>query len=344
LKKRIPVFTDPFFLQWHITDRCNLNCKHCYRESIKEELKFAELKDIFDNFINFLNYIKKKGRIQFSGGEPLLSRHIFTLCELAFKMKLDIRILSNGTVGDRLFFKRLKEVGVRVLQISVEGRSESHDYIRGEGSLSKALECARLAKEAGLSITFAMTVTKDNYKDIPEVLSMAKQFADRFGCSRLVPIGAGRALKHKLLLANEVKSIFKFLARKKEELKDEFEIPYRDPLWGAYNLPYLFFKRPYIVTGCSAGFNQFAVDVDGTIYPCRRLPVSIGNALKDDFIDVFENSEVLKLLRNRDNLKGKCGTCNIRWYCGGCRAIPYALTGDFLEEDIQCFRKKYIII
>ncbi|UCD34076.1 MAG: SPASM domain-containing protein, partial [Nitrospiraceae bacterium] len=81
---------------------------------------------------------------------------------------------------------------------------------------------------------------------------------------------------------------------------------------------------------------------DGTMVPCRRLPVPIGNITSDSLREVWASSDVLNALRDRSRYKGKCGSC-LRWaHCRGCRAIAYACSqsagkGDVLAPDPQCF-------
>jgi len=94
--------------------------------------------------------------------------------------------------------------------------------------------------------------------------------------------------------------------------------------------------------GCAAGISGFTILPDGTVTPCRRLPISIGNVRKDALREIWATSPVLKSLRNKHSYKGKCGNCH-RWaFCRGCRAIAYAYSqskgeNDFLAEDPQCF-------
>ena len=96
------------------------------------------------------------------------------------------------------------------------------------------------------------------------------------------------------------------------------------------------------VGGCAAGVSGLTFLPDGTITPCRRLPVPVGNIQTDALREVWATSDVLNLLRDRSAYKGKCGQC-VRWAnCRGCRAIAYAYArskgrDDFLAEDPQCF-------
>ncbi len=94
--------------------------------------------------------------------------------------------------------------------------------------------------------------------------------------------------------------------------------------------------------GCAAGLSGLTVLPDGTMTPCRRLFVPIGNALKDRLREVWATSTVLKDLRDRSKYKGKCGKCDKWAHCRGCRAIAFAYSQskggtDFLIEDPQCF-------
>jgi radical SAM protein with 4Fe4S-binding SPASM domain len=94
--------------------------------------------------------------------------------------------------------------------------------------------------------------------------------------------------------------------------------------------------------GCAAAFSGLTILPDGTITPCRRLPVPIGNVRRDSLREVWATSEVLQRLRDQGSYRGKCGTCS-RWnVCRGCRAIAYAYAhlqgqADYLAEDPQCF-------
>jgi AdoMet-dependent heme synthase len=94
--------------------------------------------------------------------------------------------------------------------------------------------------------------------------------------------------------------------------------------------------------GCAAGVSGLTFLPDGTITPCRRLAIPVGNVRTDNLREVWATSDVLNALRDRSRYKGRCGVCS-RWAdCRGCRAIAYAYSQsrggeDFLWEDPQCF-------
>jgi radical SAM protein with 4Fe4S-binding SPASM domain len=103
--------------------------------------------------------------------------------------------------------------------------------------------------------------------------------------------------------------------------------------------------------GCIAGISYCRILPDGSVTPCPYLPVTVGNVREQPFKQIWTESKTLNLLRNFDNLKGKCGACAYRGICGGCRARAYGLTsycsganagkdglvvGDFFAEDSWC--------
>jgi radical SAM protein with 4Fe4S-binding SPASM domain len=89
---------------------------------------------------------------------------------------------------------------------------------------------------------------------------------------------------------------------------------------------------------CSIGIDSLTILPDGTVLPCRRLPIPIGNLTNDSIFKIWYTSDLLWKIRNKNNLKGKCNKCELIPRCSGCRAIAYAVTGDYLAEDPQCWK------
>jgi radical SAM protein with 4Fe4S-binding SPASM domain len=88
--------------------------------------------------------------------------------------------------------------------------------------------------------------------------------------------------------------------------------------------------------GCLAGTGVCFISHEGEVFPCGYLPAIAGDLRKQKFSDVWENSVVFEELRDTGNLKGKCGCCEFRNICMGCRARAYAKTGDYLDEEPFC--------
>lgn len=344
---RQPHFGEPFFLQWNITDRCNLACTHCYRETpapadATPDLSLPSLLHVLDNFETLLGTLNRHGRVMLSGGEPLLSPHLFDLAEACRARSLPVRVLSNGSLIDLPAATALADAGVRAVQVSIEGPPNIHDRVRGPGSHAAALAGMRALRTAGIEVTLAFTLTSENRTSLPAVARLARRHADRFHVARHVPIGRGLALDARPLSADELRDVFEWLNRHRQSWRADrpwrhrtLDVPLRDPLWKALLATPTGCDR--CVGGCSIGYNGICVESDATVYPCRRLPIPLGNALNTPLAEMWQHP-ALGRLRDRDALEGKCGACKLRWTCGGCRAVAEALGGHPLAEDPQCWR------
>ncbi|MGH9650875.1 MAG: SPASM domain-containing protein, partial [Terriglobales bacterium] len=91
-----------------------------------------------------------------------------------------------------------------------------------------------------------------------------------------------------------------------------------------------------VTKGCLAGTGVCFISHVGEVYPCGYLPVLAGDLRQQSFAEIWENAAVFQMLRDTDNLKGKCGHCEFRNVCMGCRARAYAATGDYLDEEPFC--------
>ncbi len=336
VRARAECFGEPFFLQWNITDRCNLACSHCYRDRPAADLPLADLERVLDGFARFIEHSGRQGRVMLSGGEPMLSPHVFGLIAASRSRGLPVRVLSNGTLIDDASARALADAGVQAVQVSVEGSRAVHDSVRGQGSFDRAIAGMQALRGAGIEVTLAFTLTSANRGELPAVARLARRYAKRFHVARHVPIGRGAAMDARPLTAREMRESFEWLDAKRRAWRRSGPlVPTRDPLWHALlDAPG---SCPECVSGCSVGYNGISVDADGTAYPCRRLPIALGNAAETPFEELWRHP-ALERLRDRDALEGRCGRCEIRWACGGCRAVAESILGHPLDEDPQCFR------
>jgi len=330
------IFDEPFFLQWHITGACNQSCSHCYRgTAASADLPFESLLIILDGFTALLASIGRPGRIQFTGGEPFLSPHLFALINRATSRGISTRILSNGTCITNDHHAQLKATKCDTVQVSIDGTEQAHDGVRGSGSWRAAWDGVARLRAAGFTVTINMTLSRANAADVRAVGERAASCAHRFAAGRLVP--AGKAAANDMLDPAGLRACFDAIHAVKRRHRS-LDVPLRDPVWHEY-LRVSPARYPHAVHGCSAGYNGLAIEADGTVYPCRRLPISLGNALETPLTDLWRTAPLLALLRDRDALTGSCGKCPRRWLCGGCRGIAWAVSNDCTAEDPQCFRQ-----
>lgn len=334
-----------FFIQWHLTERCNLRCIHCYQmESNMDELSLFEAKEVVSEVSEMIEAWSDAYDISFSpsfnvtGGEPFLRADLFDILSEISSKGFEIYLLTNGILVTQERAKRLHGLSVRGVQVSIEGPEKIHERIRGKGSFSSSLEGVEHLLDAGLRVTLNVTLSDINVPFFIEIVRLASSLGvQRLGFSRLVPSGRGAGLLDHMLPKAEVKELYERISSLQV---DGLEIVTGDPV--ASQIP--FASEPedmgsVPLGGCAAGTSGLTLLPDGTITPCRRLHIPIGNVRSDSLREVWSRSEVLWQFRDRKSYKGKCGTCK-RWAtCRGCRAIAYARSGetDFLAEDPQCF-------
>lgn len=342
--------TDPFefFIQLHLTERCNLKCKHCYQiEDRPTEMSLAEIMSLIDEVSDLINDWRSAYRIALSssftvtGGEPFLRKDLFEVLEALRSSRFDTYILSNGTLITREIAARLAAIGVKGVQISIEGTEAVHDSIRGAGSYASSLRGIRNIVESGIELTLNTTLSEVNADCFMDVIDLASSTgAQRVGFSRLVPSGTGSKMLGRMLTNEAVEQIYhKVFSLNVPGLKivtgDPVASQFRDPA-GADAVD------PVPSGGCAAGVSGLTILPDGTITPCRRMPVPIGNVKTDSLREIWASSETLRVLRDKSVYQGKCGRCSKWSACRGCRAIAYAYSqsqgeGSCLAEDPQCF-------
>lgn len=328
-----------FHLQWHITERCNLHCKHCYSDPalLKNELSLQELIGILNQYVEQIEkweLPKRAVRISFTGGEPFIRKDFFDLLEKCYENRniTQYGILTNGTLLNRSIIKKLKDLKVDYIQVSLEGTKKTNDYIRGKGTFEKIIRAIKLLREERISISISMTVSKTNIQDVPAVINLAKDLKINFlGIRRLVPLGRSKEVKEMVLTPEEVRKLFLYILKIKRDFKANIGIGCEDGILAQ--------EMHYSPVGCSAGYASFTVLPNGDIYPCRRLPLLSGNLLKQSFSNIYYNSKELQRLRNLNNINDVCQSCPFFNEChGGAKCINYAYFGDPFSPSPQCWR------
>ncbi len=191
-----------FFFQWHLTERCNLRCIHCYQEGGKvKELSLSQAKRIVTIAHNTILSWSDTYEITFSpsfnvtGGEPFLSPFLPDILRHMKTKGFDIYLLTNGTMIDREKAHMLAEIPIQGVQVSVEGPEAIHNQIRGKGSFRKTMNGISHLLESGLIIALNVTLSEINCRHVKDLVELTSSIgAQRLGFSRLVPYGRGKDL------------------------------------------------------------------------------------------------------------------------------------------------------
>ena len=327
-----------YSVTWNVTSGCNFSCRHCYvPDPSSKDLTTNEAK-------TFLKQIADFGveELYMSGGEPLMRKDIFEVAKLAVDFGLHTDVITNGWFVNDEIAKKFKESGVDHVSVSVDGLEDTHDYIRNKpGSFKKCVEAIKLLRNAGVRTYLSPTFSKYNLHQIYGLMNLAQSLDSDFSCKVMIPMGEATELREKCLSPEEQGQFYEALRARKKDPENRLDIvttcdPYSIFMDDKGDLPP---DENRIRGGCTGGITLLCVGADGTVTPCSRLQIPIGNIREKTIEDLWYNSEVLDTLRDRDNLKGKCKGCKYVNWCGGCRAMTWAQTGDYLEGDPTCWLK-----
>lgn len=321
-------------ISWNTTNKCNLKCSHCYRDSgeeIQGELNTEEAKRLIDQIAkaNFKIMI-------FSGGEPLMREDIFELISYASKVGLRPVLGTNGTLISKEAAQRLKEAGISAIGISLDSLdSRKHNNFRGhEAAFKNTIYAMKNCRETGIRFQVHTTVMDWN-KD--EIISLT-DFSVAMGAAAhhiffLVPTGRGKDIEDELLNSKEYEELLTSIMRKQDEVDIEIK-PTCAPQFvriaeklGINSR----FKR-----GCIAGINYCIINPKGEVQACAYLMQTAGNVREKAFDEIWKSSELFNNLRTQE-YKGTCNSCQAKKNCGGCRArAAYYNDGDYMSSDRMC--------
>ncbi|MCX7956723.1 MAG: radical SAM protein [Endomicrobia bacterium] len=274
-----------FHIQWHITEICNLNCLHCYKETERQELSLQQLKIIADNINYFLNINNFALTLTVTGGEPFLKEEVYLVSQYVndFEKVKRINFITNATI---LPSKKLKTLSkLDTIYVSIESLTPSvNDRIRGKGNFDIVFNNIKeLVKEYRIGIM--TTLMKENIEDnINNFENFIRKFFDigveEIIFERFIPTGASKQLKSQMLTKHD---IFKFYSKVSDILKlDDDEIKKYPAIKILKTKSKNFDIRKLKIYGakCIYAKDGFAILCDGTVYPCRRFDVAIENFLE----------------------------------------------------------------
>ncbi len=325
----------PYHVVWLATDACTARCLHCSSNSAKrspDELSTREALNMIDQLVD-------ASVIDFgiSGGEPLLRRDIFDIIAHSKSCGMTVGIATNGAKLSRATAERLTLLQLNRLQVSLDGFAAQHDELRRwPGLFERALSTIATAQDCGLRVHVCCTITEMNYKSLAEFVDfISGTGVRRLNLSRFVPTGRG---KHFLDPGDEKwQQIVEECARLKAAYTDRLEITTHLAQEALVNHAA---EDMSVFAGCQAGRGQACITANGTVLPCVLLPIGIGNIRQTDFQVIWKQSPLIRAFHDRSHLKGSCGGCSVRERCGGCRAVAYARSGDFLADDPRCWLEK----
>ena len=381
-------YPPPRLVFWETTAGCNLECIHCRRITVADQLLPLDLttEEAFD----LVDQIAEIGRPIFvlSGGEPLFRPDIFDIARHAADAGLIVALATNGTLIDDAVAREIKESGIRRVSISFDGAdAPTHDIFRGPGAFDLALAGMDHLRQVGVPYQINTTVARHNVHQMPETLALAKGLgAAALHLFLLVPVGCGVEIADDQqitpveyeevlnwmydaemeggieLKATCAPHYFRIVRQRQAEERRQGIIRERPQSMhrqkhaggghpggghpggsppggnghpGGQGQPGRHAMNA-MTKGCLAGTGVTFVSHQGEIFPCGYLPVEAGNIRRQPLRQIWQDSPLFTDLREPDLLGGKCGLCEFKRVCSGCRARAYGMTNDYLGEEPFC--------
>lgn len=332
-----------FCLQWHITNRCDQRCQHCYIFNSRNPTPFEEwtlenAKLLVADYLGFCQKYDKLPRITLTGGDPILHSNFWEIVGLFHEKNIPFVILGNPFHLNPEVIIRLKEAGCEAYQLSLDGLRGTHDSMRMEGSFDFTLKAVRLLNEYGLSPVIMTTVSRVNWEEIPELTRIiVNHKAKRCSFARYCPTHgdteSNLTPEEYHIFLNRMWDVYQSLA----DQGTTFDL--KDHLWKI-----ILKEKGLLLTeddgivydGCHCGIAHLTLLEDGTFYACRRFDSPVGKfpqAIEDVFFGEKED-----WYRQIDKIEG-CSECELLNYCRGCRAVAFGTSGDYFAKDPQCWLK-----
>jgi radical SAM protein with 4Fe4S-binding SPASM domain len=301
----------PLGIHLDVTYRCNERCVHCYLEHDDHgEMTTAEIEDV-------LNQLAEAGTffLTLSGGEVLMRRDFFEILEHARRLLFNVRIKTNGVMIHEPEARRIRDLGVEQVQISIYSRRpEIHDGItKLPGSLKRSIEAVRFLKSQGLKVTIANVLMTANLGEHAGVQALAAELGATYTLDPTITpkIDGDTSILDLRIPGAELNAVFhnKNLVGNVEEFCAPPPPAGDDIMEG---LP------------CSAGHTAAYITPYGDVFPCVQFPLPSGNVRRQKFIDIWRDSPELNDVRSiRAKDLPVCSTCSHVGTCTRCPGLAY---------------------
>ncbi len=317
-------------LQWHITERCNFRCKHCYQDGryAGKDPTYDQLIFVLDQFSEFVDDLWPNPThwIRITGGEPMLHKDWKRLAAEVKRRGFKWSLMTNGTLITLEEAADIANLEPQNVQVSIDGSEEVHDSIRGEGNLNLVLEGVRNLRAYNIPIRVSFTATLTNMNEIPKVVKICNENdIQTFWTDRYIPRGDGTSLGS--IGPSDIQRYFDLIRTERDNSKStKVEM-----------LRALQFLGGGIHYRCNAGRGLLTILHDGRVMACRRLSRIIGNVYDSTLKKIYLNNPLCKSLRDSNSLNTLCKECQHFNRCeGGLKCLAQIISGDPFSGDPAC--------
>lgn len=329
----------PRVVAWESTRACNFACVHCRAQAQRtpdpQQLTTKEA-------LGLVNQIAELCKPVFiiSGGDPLQRADIFEVASYASSLGFRVVMSPSGSNLLEETFGKMKAAGVKMISLSLDGSNpQVHDSFRQvPGAYALAMRNMMLARKNNFAFRINTTVTQHNLSDLFNIQKVAAEMgASEWDIFMLVPTGRGKV---NMEIAPEhyeqtIQTIYEASLTSPVPIKMTCAPQYMRVIAQHQKEP----KVHMGGRGCMAGNGFCFISHIGEVFGCGFLPVPAGDIRKQKFKQIYQQSPLFFQLRNHELLKGKCGRCEYKGICGGCRARALSVNRDYLQEEPYCVYK-----
>lgn len=338
-----------YIIPWRCTFACNYQCLHCTsagKTAVPDEVNTEEAKRIVDQAYDF-------GATFFgiTGGEALLRKDLFEVVKYARQIGLNVSLITDGRLVDEKAFENIVRNEVYV-SVSIDGAETTCDAVRGKGAYASAVRLTKQLSQESLLNCLVYTlanvndsVTNVTERDFVDVLDLAQKY------------GARWVIYHGMIPYSKDENSLKACPSPLQnewawnKLFDLQSVYKGKPAINVYYPSYARVAKQRGTPDWDNWFNHFflgrcffgkfmSIAENGDIIPCSYNDVyRFGNTKNKTLQNIWsemQDSEFFAQVRDKNNLKGKCGVCEYKDICGGCRTSALFFTGDILGPDPQC--------
>ena len=350
----------PHLIAWEVTRRCNMKCLHCRAAAqdrvYPNELTTEQCMALLDNIAGFARPI-----IILTGGEPMLRDDIYRIARYGHDLQLRMVMAPCGALVDDAAVRKMIDAGIQCISISLDGATaESHDgFRRIGGSFDAAVGATHAARRQGLAFQINTTITRHNLAELGDITTLAERLgAVTFNPFLLVPTGRGAALADEEISPEQYEQTLQWLSEQRGRTRMQLRVtcaPHYQRIIRQSDRASSICSRSSPGrsnspghshgsgdgghgAGCMGGKGFAFISHVGKVQICGFLEQGAGDVKANglDFETIWKDSEFFRQIRDVDRYRGKCGYCEYRRVCGGCRARAYALSGDYMASEPYC--------
>ncbi|MBI4083913.1 MAG: radical SAM protein [Candidatus Lambdaproteobacteria bacterium] len=332
----------PQTISWNLTQRCNLGCAHCYLDAgLRQGLREAELDTAAClAVLEQIRALSPECLLILTGGEPLLRRDLEVLCRHAAGLGLWVVLGTNGTLLTAERAAGLRQCGVKGVGISLDSlHAHRHDAFRGRaGAWNGAVAGLQAARVAGLDAVLQVSLMPWNVEEIEALLQFGLEQGVR-AVNFYFLVCTGRGQRETPLSADAAEGIYARLHAVQRHYAGRVLV---NAKCAPQYQRFVHRRHPdsehlhAFPVGCPAASSYCRIDPQGAVTPCPYIPSSGGNVFREGLARIWREAAVFRDTRDRAALRGRCGVCDYRQVCGGCRARALAQHGDLSAEDPSC--------